>query len=137
MDLVIFRFFVSNAKLGPATSPLWKTVVKFYIISIANMVYCFLVIRFNVGSPLTFLLGLGVFLPALVIGLILAALMSGKLSGASIDNDLKPKSLSKPDLNNSLSGQNPSDLAGVEEAEPTSAFGRADQGSDLDRSSSR
>jgi hypothetical protein len=72
IDVVIFRWFVSNTKPGPSTTPLWKTVIKFYLVSLANILVCFVVIKFDIGSPLTFLAGLGVFLPAFVLGLLLS-----------------------------------------------------------------
>jgi hypothetical protein len=70
VDLAIFKWFTSKVKPGPSTTPLWKTVVKFYLVSIANMIVCFLVIKFRLGAPLAFLAGLGIFLPAITSGLI-------------------------------------------------------------------
>ena len=62
VDVFLFRWFVSKAKPGRLTTALWKTVVKFYLVSFGNIVACFFIIKFNLGSPLTFLAGLGVFL---------------------------------------------------------------------------
>ncbi|MDR3134520.1 MAG: ATP synthase subunit I [Deltaproteobacteria bacterium] len=82
IDAAIFRRYVSRASPGRVSSPLWKTVVKFYVVSVANMLACFLVIRLNIGSPLTFLAGLGVFMPAVGLAIVATALSAGKLIGA-------------------------------------------------------
>jgi hypothetical protein len=81
VDVLIFRRYVAKVKPGPQASPLWKVVVKFYLVSFANIIFCFLVIKFGIGAPLAFLAGLGVFLPALIVGLILNAVTLKLKSG--------------------------------------------------------
>ncbi|MDR2386728.1 MAG: ATP synthase subunit I [Deltaproteobacteria bacterium] len=78
LDLAIFRWFLSKASPGRSSVPLWKTVVKFYLVSLFNMLICFLVIKFNIGSPFTFLAGLGLFLPAMLLGLIVVTMGFGQ-----------------------------------------------------------
>jgi hypothetical protein len=75
VDVAIFGYFLSKARPGRLTTPLWKTIVKFYLVSLANMLICFVVIKFNLGSPITFLAGLGVFLPALTLGLVFSVFL--------------------------------------------------------------
>jgi hypothetical protein len=63
-DALVFRSFVAGSKPGRLTKPLYVTVVKFYLVSAANIGVCFLVVKFAPGHPLGFLFGLLIFLPA-------------------------------------------------------------------------
>ncbi|MDR1309173.1 MAG: hypothetical protein LBL95_04660 [Deltaproteobacteria bacterium] len=80
-DMAVLRLFVSKTMPGPLTVPLWKTVVRFYLVSLANMLVCFLVVKFRLGHPLGFLAGLGVFLPSSALGLLAYALMPASDGG--------------------------------------------------------
>jgi hypothetical protein len=69
INLTLFIRFVSRSRPGRLDVPLWVTLIKFYAICFATMVFCFFVIKFQLGDPLAFILGLGVFIPSLVVGL--------------------------------------------------------------------
>ncbi|MDR2368227.1 MAG: hypothetical protein LBF58_08995 [Deltaproteobacteria bacterium] len=69
-DVAIFMWFLRKVMSGPLTTPIWKTIVKFYLISLVNIIVCVLIIKFGLGAPLAFVAGLGLFLPALILGLL-------------------------------------------------------------------
>ncbi|MDR0356592.1 MAG: hypothetical protein LBJ64_12785 [Deltaproteobacteria bacterium] len=70
LDLWIFKKFAADSRPGRLQKPLWVTIVKFYLVSLANIAVCFLVLKFKLGHPLSFIAGLGTFLPALTVGVI-------------------------------------------------------------------
>lgn len=70
INLSLMLTTLKKAKPGPLTVPLWVSVVKFNLIIIADMIVCFLVVKFHLGEPLAFLLGLLMFPPALLAGLV-------------------------------------------------------------------
>jgi hypothetical protein len=76
-DFFIFKVFAKNARPGPLAKPLWHTVVKFYVISAANILVCFLVIKFGLGHPLSFVAGLGVFIPSTLVGVVFHVVTGG------------------------------------------------------------
>jgi hypothetical protein len=69
VNLSLFKRFVAGSQPGRLRVPLWITLVKFYGLCLATMLACFLVVKFKLGNPLAFLLGLGVFIPSVVVGL--------------------------------------------------------------------
>jgi hypothetical protein len=106
INLTLMIAMVRGARPGPLKAPLWLTVVKFNLAFVGTMVACVLVVKFRVGHPLAFLIGLGVFLPSVIVGLFrYGSLRSGAPAPASAAS---PPSTSPPSSPAALASGSPS-----------------------------
>jgi hypothetical protein len=67
INLLIFFFVVKNSDPEKKGSPIWLTILKFYLLFAATAAYVFICIYYHIGEPKGFLFGILTFLPALVI----------------------------------------------------------------------
>ena len=69
INLHLFISTVRQARPGPLRVPIWLTIIKFNLAFLATLAACVLVVKFRLGDPLAFLLGLMVFLPSVLAGM--------------------------------------------------------------------
>jgi hypothetical protein len=111
-NLDLFLAFARGAVPGRLSVPLWVAVLKFNVAFVLTLAVCVLIVKFRIGHPLAFLLGLSVFIPAVIAGILLywrkrsagapppalgPAKASGAASGAARPPDPVPAPDSVPD----------------------------------------
>ncbi|MDR2405296.1 MAG: ATP synthase subunit I [Deltaproteobacteria bacterium] len=72
INLSIFFVVVKNSDPRKKGSPIWLTIMKFYLLFAATAVYVFICIYYHIGEPKGFLFGILTFIPALVATIIWA-----------------------------------------------------------------
>ncbi|MDR2339930.1 MAG: ATP synthase subunit I [Deltaproteobacteria bacterium] len=67
VNLSIFHYVVRKSDPANPGSPIWVTILKFYLLFAGTALYVFLCIFLHIGEPLGFLVGILCFLPALIL----------------------------------------------------------------------